>query len=75
MQLFPQTSHLTAGKLLLIVCLLFSITIIGGSPTFIHYEHDQKRVVDSCRFKNKMKLNELEVKLNQYELNKKVPDR
>lgn len=70
MELFPQTRHLAIGKSMLIVCLLFSITIIGESPTAIPPCQDILPKVDSMRLKNVLILDRLQTKLNQYELKK-----
>lgn len=65
---YPQ-KHLVIGKLLLIGCLLFSITIIGeNSSSFPIYRGDRLPTIDSIRLKSTFNLNELETKLNQYEL-------
>lgn len=70
----PLSRHIAIGKLLLIICLLFSITIIGGnSPSISNYK-PEKSAIDSVRTENSVKLNVLEYKLNQYEL-KKLPNK
>lgn len=67
-----QSRHIAVGKCLLIICLLFSITIIGENSTYIP-KHNDEFDLYLKRKKNQLELLKVEEKLNQYELTKKLP--
>lgn len=68
-------NHLVIGKSLLIACIFFSITIIGENSTYIpSYIPDSLPIIDSLRLKSILSLEELQTKLNRYEL-KRLPNR
>lgn len=71
-----KAKHKVVGKVLLIACLLFSMTIIGENSSYVSAkDRDSRFELDTCRKSNNIRLRRLEGKLNQYELSKKLPDR
>ena len=66
--------HTVAGKVIIIVALLFSITIIGQDSISLSAKEKVTHFdIDTIRERNILNLYQLEQNLKPYELTKKLP--